>query len=282
MSPAVATSEYIAPAADAPKAPLQRLYCLAAVSAVLLHVVVLILGFWLGGKMTATQVCEVPPFISVNLECGSSGGKEAGRQEPGSAPGRKSVLPERCSAGRNSVSPAPRVEKERSAEKPVHEISRESKEVAGEENSLAKPASDGAMPKAGGGEPAAGGAEPEAGGGGSLSSQAAPGSGSGTGQGVGPGVPAEVLARPLYEVNPPPLYPRLARRMGKQGVVLLEVVVSAWGTVTDVKVASGSGSELLDAAALDAVRGWRFSPGLRNGRSVAMRVRVPVRFELRE
>lgn len=268
MSPAVATSEYIAPAADAAKAPLQRLYCLAAVHAVFLHAAVLLLAFWLGGKTPATLVCDVPPFISVNLECGSSGVKEADRQESAPAPGRKSLLPERCSAGRNSVSPASRVEQKVGKEYPAQEISRESKEVAGKENSLTKPA--------------LGSAETSAGGGGGPSLQAAPGSGSGEGQAPGHGVPAEVSARPLYEINPPPLYPRLARRMGKQGVVLLEVVVSALGTVTDVKVASGSGSELLDAAALDAVRGWRFSPGLRNGRPVAMRVRVPVRFELRE
>lgn len=63
--------------------------------------------------------------------------------------------------------------------------------------------------------------------------------------------------------------------------MLLEVFVSASGMVEEVKVATGSGYEILDEAALDAVRGWRFAPGLRNGQPAAMRVRVPVRFELR-
>lgn len=123
--------------------------------------------------------------------------------------------------------------------------------------------------------------EPAAGGGTSLASQAAQGPGSGTGEDVRQGVPAEVLARPLYVMNPQPLYPRIARQMGKQGVVLLEVFVSASGNVAEVKVATGSGYEILDEAALNTVRGWRFAPGLRNGQPAAMWVRVPVRFELR-
>ncbi len=275
MRPAVAIPEYIAGAAgDAPKAPLQRLYCLAAVLAVLLHAAVLFLGFWLSGATVRTLGPDPPSFIAVSLGYGPAGEKEAGNQKPVLSPGRKSVLPERRAAGRNSVSPAPRARKDVGREHSAQEILQKIGRVAGEENFLAKPVT-------GGGEPAAGGAETSAGGGGYIPSQAVQGPGSGEGQEVGRGETAEVSARPLYAMNPPLHYPRLARRMGKQGVVLLEVVVSASGMVTDVKVASGSGSELLDAAALDAVRGWRFAPGLRNGRPVVMRVRVPVRFELR-
>lgn len=100
----------------------------------------------------------------------------------------------------------------------------------------------------------------------------------GTGEGATTG---EVLARPLYKTNPPPPYPRLARKLGHEGVVQLEVLVSVTGRVDDLRIAVGSGHESLDAAALEAVRSWRFSAGQRNGQSVAMRVRVPVRFSLR-
>lgn len=91
----------------------------------------------------------------------------------------------------------------------------------------------------------------------------------------------EVLAHPLYQANPPPLYPRLARKLGQEGVVQLEVLVSVTGLVDDLRIAASSGHEALDAAAIDAVRSWRFSAGQRNGQPVAMRVRVPVRFSLR-
>ena len=100
----------------------------------------------------------------------------------------------------------------------------------------------------------------------------------GTGEGSATG---EVLARPLYQTNPPPPYPRMAWKLGHEGVVLLEVLVSVAGTVDDLRIAVGSGHESLDAAALAAVRSWRFSAGRRNGQPMAMRVRVPVRFSLR-
>lgn len=101
--------------------------------------------------------------------------------------------------------------------------------------------------------------------------------------GTGEGAPTgEVLARPLYTTNPPPPYPRLARKLGHEGVVQLEALISVAGRVDDLRIAASSGHESLDAAALEAVRSWRFSAGQRNGQPVAMRVRVPVRFSLRE
>ncbi|MCX5877136.1 MAG: energy transducer TonB [Deltaproteobacteria bacterium] len=100
----------------------------------------------------------------------------------------------------------------------------------------------------------------------------------GTGEGSAIG---EVLARPLYQANPPPPYPRLARKLGQEGVVLLEVLVSVTGLVDDLRIVVSSGHEALDAAALNAVRSWRFSAGQRNSQLVVMRVRVPVRFSLR-
>lgn len=100
--------------------------------------------------------------------------------------------------------------------------------------------------------------------------------------GTGEGTPTgEVLARPLYTINPPPPYPRLARKLGHEGVVQLEALISVAGRVDDLRIAASSGHESLDAAALEAVRSWRFSAGQRNGQPVAMRVRVPVRFSLR-
>jgi protein TonB len=100
--------------------------------------------------------------------------------------------------------------------------------------------------------------------------------------GTGEGAPTgEVLARPLYTTNPPPPYPRLARKLGHEGVVQLEALISVAGRVDDLRIAASSGHESLDAAALEAVRSWRFSAGRRNGQPVAMRIRVPVRFSLR-
>lgn len=89
-------------------------------------------------------------------------------------------------------------------------------------------------------------------------------------------------ATPLYQVNPPPQYPRLARRRGFEGVVLLEALIDALGRVKDLQLSSSSGHSVLDRAALKSVRRWRFSPGTVNGRSEEMWVKVPVRFQLKE
>ncbi len=87
-------------------------------------------------------------------------------------------------------------------------------------------------------------------------------------------------AVPLYRENPPPAYPRVARRRGSEGTVLLEVLVTEEGRVGVLRVAESSGHTSLDKAALRAVEAWRFRPGRRGDRAVAMRVLVPVRFRL--
>ncbi len=87
-------------------------------------------------------------------------------------------------------------------------------------------------------------------------------------------------AVPLYKTNTPPRYPLAARRRGYQGTVSLMVLVTAEGRVANVWVYESSGYQLLDNAALSAVKNWAFEPGTKNGKSDEMWVKVPVRFEL--
>ncbi|MCF6188155.1 MAG: TonB family protein, partial [Desulfobulbaceae bacterium] len=89
-------------------------------------------------------------------------------------------------------------------------------------------------------------------------------------------------ASPLYQLNPPPRYPRLARRRGYEGLVVLKVDVDEYGRPTTVTLFAGSGHSLLDKAALRAVRKWRFQPGSINGIPQKMTVQVPVRFRLND
>ncbi len=88
-------------------------------------------------------------------------------------------------------------------------------------------------------------------------------------------------AYPRYRLNEPPPYPRLARKRGQQGTVILGVLVNREGRVDDLQVEESSGYGLLDRAALKAVRKWRFEPGRRGDVKVTMRVRVPVTFTLK-
>lgn len=84
-----------------------------------------------------------------------------------------------------------------------------------------------------------------------------------------------------YLDNPAPLYPASAKRAGEEGRVLLRVLVSADGSARTVEIAKTSGFDRLDAAAIDAVRQWRFVPAHRGGAAVAAHVNVPVVFTLR-
>lgn len=76
-----------------------------------------------------------------------------------------------------------------------------------------------------------------------------------------------------------PVYPELSRRLRQQGPVTLRAIITAEGTVEDLRVA-GSASPLLDEAALTAVRQWRYRPGTLNGRGVRILLTVTVDFRL--
>ena len=100
------------------------------------------------------------------------------------------------------------------------------------------------------------------------------------GGGVWP--PQDADAVPRYGDNARPAYPPLARLRGYQGVVVVFVEVLADGRVGQVEIRRSAGREILDRAALEAVRSWRFEPGRKEGRAVTMSVEVPVRFVLNE
>lgn len=88
-------------------------------------------------------------------------------------------------------------------------------------------------------------------------------------------------AIPLLKENPPPVYPKSARRRGYQGAVVLKVLVGANGSVEAVEVDRSCGYDILDRTALSAVRDWQFRPGIKDGKKISMWVKVPVRFELK-
>jgi protein TonB len=83
-----------------------------------------------------------------------------------------------------------------------------------------------------------------------------------------------------YLSNPRPDYPEVARRQHQEGLVILSVEVDSDGRPSEVSVAHGSGFPLLDQAAVQAVRSWRFEPARAGGIPVSSRVDVPVRFRL--
>lgn len=73
-----------------------------------------------------------------------------------------------------------------------------------------------------------------------------------------------------------PRYPEAARVAGIEGVVMVEVVISEAGEVTDARVVRSF--PFLDDAAVTAVKTWRFAPTFVNGRPVPVRMTVSVNF----
>jgi protein TonB len=73
-----------------------------------------------------------------------------------------------------------------------------------------------------------------------------------------------------------PAYPPLARAARIQGVVLLETIIDKTGRVANLTVLSGH--PLLNDAAVDAVRQWRYRPILLNGQPVDIVTTVSVNF----
>ncbi len=82
--------------------------------------------------------------------------------------------------------------------------------------------------------------------------------------------------RKRHHVNPS--YPTLAAQARVQGTVELEATIDESGNVVDLRVLRSI--PLLDAAALEAVRLWKYDPTLLNGSPVPILMSVSVRFEL--
>ena len=86
------------------------------------------------------------------------------------------------------------------------------------------------------------------------------------------------IRMPVKVVDVAPMYPTIARTAHVQGVVILEAVLDAAGRVDEVHVLRSI--PLLDQAAVDAVRQWRYTPTQLNGRAVPVIMTVTVNFTL--
>lgn len=75
-----------------------------------------------------------------------------------------------------------------------------------------------------------------------------------------------------------PTYPPIARVTGVQGTVILQAAISKSGTIENLRVMSGPA--MLQQAAMDAVRTWRYRPYLLNGEPVEVETTVNVVFTM--
>jgi TonB family protein len=90
-------------------------------------------------------------------------------------------------------------------------------------------------------------------------------------------VPPEVMERLLIR-RVEPVYPEAARRTNLQGVVMLDAVIAADGTVVNIHPLSGP--DALVSSAMDAARWWRFRPYRVHGEATAVETTLSVEFRL--
>ncbi len=99
------------------------------------------------------------------------------------------------------------------------------------------------------------------------------------------GITPSVVEAEFGSINGPsflktikPEYPRLARRLGREGKVVLRLFINEHGRLVSVEIVEKAGHGF-DEAAIDAVKASTFRPAKLNGHSVACRAVLPVRFK---
>jgi TonB family protein len=78
-----------------------------------------------------------------------------------------------------------------------------------------------------------------------------------------------------------PVYPAQAKREGIQGTVKLTVVINEEGLVYEIRT-NPDNNPILEEAAIDAIKEWKYSPTLLNGMPVSVMATVTVTFSLRD
>ena len=87
----------------------------------------------------------------------------------------------------------------------------------------------------------------------------------------------EKRPEPVSQVAP--TYPSELRKARIEGSVMLTFVLTEEGRVEDPRVENSSRPEF-EKPALDAIRRWRFRPGMKDGQAVRTYIRIPMRFRV--
>jgi protein TonB len=104
--------------------------------------------------------------------------------------------------------------------------------------------------------------------------------GSGDGGNGDPALITGDMQRPVLLQKVEPEYPIVARRAGLGGRVTLQAVIAPDGSVESVEILAST-NPIFNAAAVDAVRRWRYKPALMNGAPVRVYFTVVVDFVVR-
>ncbi len=116
-----------------------------------------------------------------------------------------------------------------------------------------------------------------------LPAAGAPAGGSGAPVAAGVAEAPKTIAAPRLLAKTEPEYPEEARRAGAEGTVSVRIEIKENGQPGEITIARSSGRPSFDAAAIEAVRTWRFVPAqeAETGRAVKCYSTVSLVFRLR-
>jgi|GEM_PF-784398 len=90
-----------------------------------------------------------------------------------------------------------------------------------------------------------------------------------------------LVKKPRFSAKPTPVsYPKIARKRGLEGKVLIEVWLDDQGNQIKQLLIKSSGHSVLDKRALNTIKEWRFSHQTDQGQAIAHRVQIPINFQL--
>ncbi|MDY0131470.1 MAG: energy transducer TonB [Desulforegulaceae bacterium] len=89
----------------------------------------------------------------------------------------------------------------------------------------------------------------------------------------------ELDKKPFVLESSKPEFPLEAKRMGiKNAKILLRFVVNQNGKIEDLTIVSSTHEKVFDESVIKAVKQWKFSPGIKNGKKVSTFVYLPVSY----
>jgi len=90
---------------------------------------------------------------------------------------------------------------------------------------------------------------------------------------------ASCITPPRQIHSPKPKYPKTERKARHEGTVALMLVVSTDGAPRDIAISQPLTPDF-DHAAIDALKQWRFSPAMKDGKPVAVAIAIKIDFKL--
>lgn len=88
------------------------------------------------------------------------------------------------------------------------------------------------------------------------------------------------MSRPTILSSPKPTYPRVARKSGWEGTVVLRMLVDESGKPKRIHIRQSSGYQILDRSARETAQRWKFMPAKDGNIPVAKWVDIPIKFDL--